>query len=61
MVAIARLAAVLDVVVGPRHDEEQLGDTLVILLAGKVLILNVLPLPRKPRDNIDRETYNRQV
>lgn len=49
MVAVARLAAVLDVVVGPRHDEEQLGDALVILLAGKVLILYVLPLPRRDK------------
>ena len=46
MVTIAGLTAVLDVVVGPRHDEEQLGDTLVILLPGKVLILYILPLPR---------------
>ena len=49
MVAVGGLAAVLDVVVGPRHDEEQLGDTLVILLASKVLILYVLPLPSQKR------------
>ena len=47
MVAVGGLAAVLDVVVGPRHDEEQLGDTLITVLTSEVLILNVLPLPEQ--------------
>ena len=57
MVAIAGLAAVLDVVVSPGDHKEQLGHTLVPVLACEVLILNVLPLPgqKKGRNNIDRE------
>ena len=49
MVAIARLAAVLDVVVSPGDHEEQLGDTLITVLTGEVLILNVLALPEQKR------------
>ena len=45
MVAIAGLAAVLDVVVSPGDHEEQLGHTLATVLTCEVLILNVLPLP----------------
>ena len=49
MVAIARLAAVLDVVVSSGDNEEQLGDTLITVLTGEVLILNVLALPEQKR------------
>ena len=45
MGAIGGLTAVLDVVVRPRHNQEELGNTLVILLPRKVLILYVFPLP----------------
>ena len=45
MLAVAGLAAVLDVVVGPGHHEKKPGNALLVRPPREVLILDVFSLP----------------